>query len=202
MKKLDWQTVFTSYVDPLRREAGEWGAFAGIHGGDRARGLEQVRVLARTGLVRAGIAVPAHPDSATERLASIESDQNAMRAGLQTAWRKLTGAQPFDSTRTHRVIVEAALEMLAIPCLAVALLASKPLTAWQRRRLERTERDDGMSLQLRQAAEDLLIGDFEWHFAKGEEARKHRAGLGVRVPAAGERAKEDRHERSARLARQ
>jgi hypothetical protein len=200
--KLDCQTFFKSYVDPLRKEAAEWGAFGGFHGGDRARGLEQVRILSRTALARAGFAVSDRPNSATERLASIDSNRNAMREELRTAWRKLTGAQPFDSTRTLRVIVEAALELSAIPGLAVVLTASKPFTAWRRRRLERIERDDGVSKQLRQAAEDLLIVEFEWHFSKGEEARKHRAGLASRQPAVVERAKEDRHEKSARVARQ
>jgi hypothetical protein len=201
MKKLDCQAVLRSYVDPLRKEAGEWGAFTGLHGADRAVGLEQIRMLSGTALARAGFSVSTRLDSARARLASIESNQNGMREELQAAWRKLIGSQPFDCTRMHRVIVEAVLEMFAIPGLIMALLASKPFMAWRRRRLERIERDDGMSIELRRAAEDLLIVEFEWHYSKGQEARRHRAGPALRVPTAGERAKEDRHERSARAAR-
>lgn len=201
MKTIDCDTFFARYVDPLRKDAAEWGAFAGFHGTEHGRGLELVRILARTALARAGLAVTARPDSTAERLASIESDQRAMRGGLRTAWRKLTGAQPFDSTRTHRVIGEAALELFAIPSLVVAQLASGPFMAWRRWRLEQTGRHDGRSIDLRQAAEDVLIVEFEWHFLKGEEARKHRVGVPVRVPISGEKGKEERHERSARVGR-
>ena len=143
MKKLDCQAVLRSYVDPLRKEAGEWGAFTGLHGADRAVGLEQIRMLSGTALARAGFSVSTRLNSARARLASIESNQNGMREELQAAWRKLIGSQPFDCTRMHRVIVEAVLEMFAIPGLIMALLASKPFMAWRRRRLERIERDDG-----------------------------------------------------------
>jgi hypothetical protein len=196
MKHIEFSEFFARYLDPHKAQAAEWGAFAGFHGRSLEPALQQVRKLAATALARAGLGAPDRLVSARERLASIEAARASIRERLSAAYGRLIGTRPFSSTRINRVIIEGAIDLLAFPCLPIALLASWPLAAARRWSCHRIERAEGAIARLGKAAEDYLAIEFEWHFAKGEEARYRRAASLGWVPVI-DKAKEYHHEEAA-----
>jgi hypothetical protein len=196
MNRIEFSEFFARYLDPHKADAAEWGAFTGFHGRSREPAMEQVRKLAATALARAGLGAPDRLLSARERLASVEAARASIRGRMYTAYCRLVGTKPFSSTRIHRVIIEGAIDLLSFPCLPVALLASWPLAAIRRWSCHRIERAEGVVARLGQAAEDYLAVEFEWHFAKGEEARHRGAAPGL-VPPIREKMKEYQYEEAA-----
>jgi hypothetical protein len=197
MNRIEFSEFFSRYLDPHKAQAAEWGAFAGLHGRSSEPALQQVRKLAATALARAGLGAPDRLVSARERLSSIEASRASIRQRLSAAYYRLIGTTPFSSAQTHRVIIEGVIDLLAFPCLPVALLASWPLAAVRRWSLNRIERAEGAVARLGKAAEDYLTIEFEWHFAKGEEARCRRTRSPGWIPGDGEKTKEYHHEEAA-----
>ena len=165
---------FRQHVDPLKNIVAEWGAFSGYHGRNRCPAMEQIKKLAATALVAADLVIPDRVVSARARLAATEASRAAIRARLNTAYSRCIGMKPFSSTRPLRMVIEGAFDLLAFVGLPIALLASWPLAAFRRRALYRVEREEGAMVMLSKAAEDYLAAEFEWHFQKGEEARRRR----------------------------
>jgi hypothetical protein len=199
MNRIEFSDFFARYLDHHKANAAEWGAFAGFHGRSRESGMEQVRKLAATALARAGLGARDRLPSARERLAATAAARASIRGRLYSAYCRLIGTKAFSSTRIHRVIIEGAIDLLAFPCLPVALLASWPLAVARRWSCYRIERAEGAVTRLGKAAEDYLAVEFEWHFAKGEEARRRRAVSPGWVPPIEDKVKEYQHEEAAGL---
>jgi hypothetical protein len=188
MNRIEFSEFFTRYLDPHKAEVAEWGAFAGMHGRDRESALGRVKKLAETAVARAGLGSPARLSYAQKRLTDIESVQSSISQRWFDAYHRLTGAGHFSSTRIHRILIEGLIDLLALPCLPIAMLAVWPFASLQRWNCSRLERAEGAITRMSKAAEDYLIIEFEWHFEKGGEARRIRASnskAGCGPPPAG-----------------
>jgi hypothetical protein len=172
MKRVEFSDIFGRYLDPHKIEAAEWGAFAGLHGRNREMALRQVHKLAATALARAGLGATDRLKSAREGLSRIELTRAAVGQRLSDAYQRLIGMKHFNSSRIYRRIIEGAVDILAFPFLPLALLLSWPIASFRRWRCQRIENAEGAIERLAKAAEDYLAAEFDWYFAKGEEARR------------------------------
>ena len=179
MSQIEFSDFFSRYLDPHKDEVAEWGAFAGLHGRGRESAVERVKKLAAAAVSRAGLGSPARLSYAQKRLAEIERGQASVRERLHSAYARLTGTKPSGATRFHRKVVEAAFDLLALPCLPVALVSMWPVAAYRGWNCSRLERAEGAVSRLSRAAENYLTIELEWYFEKGDSARRIRAGLGT-----------------------
>ncbi|MGA8026836.1 MAG: hypothetical protein WB992_06790 [Bryobacteraceae bacterium] len=184
--RIEFSEFFTRYLDPLREELAEWGAFAGLHERGRDSAMDRVRKLASTAIAKAGLGAPARLARAHGKVADIERAQQSIRDRMKVAYRRLIGVAPFSSQRPLRKAIEGLIDFVVLILFPAAYLAAWPVAALRGWRVSRLEMQEGAFLRLEKATVDYLTIEFDWYFEKGEEARRANGSAG-RAAAVGGR---------------
>lgn len=170
--RIEFSEFFDRYLNPLREQAAEGGAFAGLRGRGRDSAMERIRKLASTAIAKANLGAPARLAQAQKKLADIERVQESIRDRMKVAYSRLIGVAPFSSHKPLRKVIEGLIDLVVLVLFPVAYLATWPVAAFRGWRASRLERQEGAVLRLEKAAVDYLTIEFDWYFEKGEEAKR------------------------------
>ena len=167
---IDTEYFFRVFIEPLKKEVAEMGAFAGVTGRDMLAAEARIKEMVRAALARAGVGSTARLEHARTKFNRSEEFRRSLSARFQSAGLRLVGSERFASTRIAGRVVEGFADLLVIPGAPVILAIHWPHAALAQWRLDKAEWQERAVTNLREAAEGHLMAVFGSWFDRGETA--------------------------------